>query len=67
MLNLSLNELKLISKSISIKGYKIISEDRLSNALNAWELMKKSVKNLADTTPTRNKDYDAGEILKKTN
>ena len=27
--------------------------------------MKKSVKNFADTKPTRNKDYDAGEILKK--
>ena len=66
MLNLSLIALKLISKSISIKGYKIISEDRLSNALNAWESMKKSLKNFADTKPTRNKDYDAGEILKKT-
>ena len=29
--------------------------------------MKKSLKNFADTKPTRNKDYDAGEILKKNN
>ena len=35
MLNLSSNELKLIAKSRGIKGYKSMSEDRLSRALNA--------------------------------
>ena len=35
MLNLSLNELKLIAKSRGIKGYKSMSEDRLLSSLNA--------------------------------
>ena len=41
MLNLSLNELKLIVKSRGIKGYKSMSEDRLLSALNAAESAKK--------------------------
>ena len=42
MLNLSLNELKLIAKSRGIKCYKSISEDRLLSALNASESVKES-------------------------
>ena len=34
MLNLSLNELKLVAKSRSIKGYKSMSKERLLSALN---------------------------------
>ena len=34
MLNLSLNELKLVSKSKGIKGYKSMSKERLLNALS---------------------------------
>ena len=42
MLNLSINELKLIAKSRDIKGYKSMSENRLSSALNGSESVKKS-------------------------
>ena len=35
MLNLSLNELKLIAKVRGIKGYKIMSKDRVLSYLNA--------------------------------
>ena len=45
MLNLSLNELKLIAKSRGIRGYKIISKERLLSALNESESAK-SKKNL---------------------
>ena len=34
MLNLSLNELKLVAKSRSIKDYKSMSKERLLSALN---------------------------------
>ena len=66
MLNLSINELKLIAKSRDIKGYKSMSENRLSSALNGSESVKKSKKNFVDTKSTRNEDYDADEILKTT-
>ena len=66
MLNLSLNELKLIAKSRGIKGYKSLSEDRLLSALNVSESKKKSEKNLDDTKSTRNEDYDADKALKTT-
>ena len=45
MLNLSLNELKLIARSRNIKGYKSISKERLLNALNESESAE-SKKNL---------------------
>ena len=61
MLNLSLNELKLIAKSRSIKGYKSMSEDRLVSALNASELVKESENNFDDTESTKNKYYDPNE------
>ena len=64
MLNLSLNELKLIAKSRGIKGYKCMSEDRLLRALSASESVKESKKNFDDTKSTRNENYDADEILK---
>ena len=40
MLNLSLNEQKLIAKSEGIKGYKSMPEDRLLSALDASESVK---------------------------
>ena len=45
MLNLSLNELKLIARSRNIKGYESISKERLLNALNESESAE-SKKNL---------------------
>ena len=47
MLNLSLNELKLIAKSRGIKGYKRMSEDKLLSALNASEPIRK-IKTMKD-------------------
>ena len=52
MLNLSLNDLKLIAKSRGIKGIKSMSEDRLLSALNASESVKEN---------------EAHEILRKKN
>ena len=66
MINLSLNELKLVAKTRSIKGYKSISKDRLLSPLNASESVNKSEKNFLDTKSTRDEDYDADEILKTT-
>ena len=66
MLNLSLNELKLIAKSRGMKGYKCMSEDRLLSTLNSSEsTKKKSEKNLDDTKSTRNENYDADKALKQ--
>ena len=46
MLNLSLNELKLIAKSRGIKDYKSMSEERLLSSLTESESVKESEKNL---------------------
>ena len=40
MVNLSVNELKLIAKTKGIKGYKSMSKDKLLSALNASESVK---------------------------
>ena len=40
MLNLPLNELKLLAKSRKIKGYKNLSEERLLSALDESESAK---------------------------
>ena len=40
MLNLSLNELKLIAKSRSIKGYKSMSKERLLSSLSKSESLE---------------------------
>ena len=42
MLNLSLKELKLIAKYRGIKGYKIMSKDKLLNMRNVTELIKEN-------------------------
>ena len=42
MLSLSLNELKLITKSRGIKGYESISKDRLLSAPHASESVKEN-------------------------
>ena len=44
MLNLSLNELKLIVKSRSIRGYKSVYKERLLSALNESESAKSKKK-----------------------
>ena len=48
MLNLSLNELKLIAKSIRIKSYKNMSEESLLSAVNESESVE-SEQNFDDT------------------
>ena len=45
MLNLLLNELKLIAKIRGIKGYESMSEDKLLSALNESESVKSIRKN----------------------
>ena len=40
MLNLSLNELKLVAKSRNIKGNKSMSKERLLSALSESELVE---------------------------
>ena len=50
MVNLSLNELKLIAKFGGTKDYKSISEDELVSALNAPESLKESEKNFDGPT-----------------
>ena len=44
MLNLSLNELKLIAKSRSIRGYKSMSREGLSSALSELESVESEKK-----------------------
>ena len=52
MVNLSLNELKLIAKFRVIKVYEGMSEDKLLSALNASsESLKESEKNFDDKKP----------------
>ena len=45
MLGITLDKLKLVAKSSSIKGYKSISEERLLRALNKPKLIKNSFDN----------------------
>ena len=61
MLNLSLNELKLVTKSRDIKGYKRMSEDRVLSALNPWESVKmpdraNTKKTIREIKENRNED-----------
>ena len=44
MVNLSLNELKLIIKRIGIRGYKSMSKERLSSALSESESIESEKK-----------------------
>ena len=48
MLKLLLNELKQIAKMRSIKGYKIMSEERLISSINEAEPVEESEKNFDD-------------------
>ena len=48
MVNLSLNELKTISKIRGIKGYESMSEERLLTVLNESESVKEIEKNFDD-------------------
>ena len=48
LLNLPLNELRLIAKNRGIKGYKSMSKKRLLNALNELEFVKEREKNFDD-------------------
>ena len=57
MVNLTLNELKLIVKFRGVKGYKSMPEDKLISALNASE----SVKNIREL---RKENLDEDKILR---
>ena len=48
MLNLSLNELKMVAKRRGMKGCKSIFKERLLSFLNESESVKESEKNLDD-------------------
>ena len=48
MLNLSLNELKMVAKRRGMKGCKSMSKERLLSSLNESESVKESEKNLDD-------------------
>ena len=65
MVNLSLNELKLISKFRGIKGYESMSEDKLLSALNASESLKESENNFADTKTKINFSKSRIEEIRK--
>ena len=65
MLNLSLNELKLIAKSRGIKGYKNMSEERLLSSLNESESVKETEKNFDDARIEKIKK-DFNELRDKT-
>ena len=57
MLNLSLNELKLFSKSRGIKGHKSTSEERLVSSLNESKSVKESGKNFDDARREKIRNY----------
>ena len=57
MLNLSLNELKLVAKLRGIKGYKSMSKEKLLSALSESELVESA-------TPLSKNSFD-DEKLKK--
>ena len=61
MLHLSLNELKSIAKSRSIKCYKSMSEERLLSSLNESESVKESKKN-SDDARIKNIKKDFNEL-----
>ena len=65
MLNLSLNELKLIAKSRGIKGYKSMPEERLLSSLNESESVKETEKNFDDARIEKIKK-DFNELRDKT-
>ena len=65
MLNLTLNELKLIAKSRGIKGYKSMSEERLLSSLNESESVKETEKNFDDARIEKIKK-DFNELRDKT-
>ena len=57
MLNLSLNELKLVAKLRGIKGYKIMSKEKLLSALSVSESVESA-------TPLSKNSFD-DERLKR--
>ena len=65
MVNLSLNELKLVAKLRGIKGYKSMSEDELLSALNAPESLNESEKTFDDTKPKTNFSKSRIEKIRK--
>ena len=65
MVNLSLNELKLIAKSRSIKGYKRMLEHELFSSPNASESLKESAKNFDDPKPKTNFSKARTEKIRK--
>ena len=65
MVNLSLNESKLVAKFRGIKGYKSMSEDELLSTLNASDSLKESEKNFDDTKPNINFSKPRTEKIRK--
>ena len=66
MMNLSLNELKLIARSRRIKGYKKMSKKRLLSALNEMESVE-SEKNFDDARIKKTKkDFKKSREIFKT-
>ena len=59
MLNLSLKELKLIAKNRDIKGYKVMSKDKLLSMRNTPEPIKEN-KPIKDI---RKENFDNDKIL----
>ena len=67
MLNLSPKQLNAITRIKGIKGYKSMSEDRLSSAFKASESLKESEKNFDDTKPKINFSKSRLEKIRKKN
>ena len=60
MLNLSLNELKLVTQSRGIKGYKSLSEERLLCALSESKSVES--KNIIDDERLKKTRNDVNEL-----
>ena len=65
MQDLSPNELRLIERIRSIKGYESMSEDELLSALIASKSVKESENNFDDTKPIINFSKSRTEKIRK--
>ena len=65
MVNLSLNELKLVAKFRGIRGFKSMSEVKLLSALNTPKSLEESEKNFDDPKPKTNFSKPRIEKIRK--
>ena len=65
MVNLSLNELKLVAKFRGIRGFKSMSEVKLLSALNTPNSLEESEKNFDDPKPKTNFSKPRIEKIRK--